>query len=151
MFWFLLAVGLCAVELGIKAWINRSLGENEEKPVMNGKVIITRKYNDGLIMGAMKDKPRKILGLTLLALGFLMGIFYIATGKKGNFFLKLGVTVALGGAMSNAYERLRDGKVTDYFRINILPKAKLSKVVFNIADHMIFFGCLVMLLAKGKA
>ena len=143
MFWFLLAVGLCAVELGIKAWIERSIGENEEKPVLNGKVTVTKKYNDGLIMGSLKKKPRMIIGMTLLALGFLLGIFYLATGRKGNFLLKLGVTVALGGAMSNAYERLKNGRVTDYFRINILKKVGLPKIVFNIADHMIFFGCLV--------
>ncbi|MBQ9827894.1 MAG: signal peptidase II [Lachnospiraceae bacterium] len=151
MFWFIIAVGLCAVELGVKAWVNRSVGENEEKPIMNGKVVLTRKYNEGLMMGALKNKPRKIIGLTLLSLGFLLGIFYLATGKKGNFLLKLGTTVALGGAMSNAYERLKDGKVTDYFRLNILKKLKVSKVVFNIADYMIFFGCLVMLIARGRA
>ena len=150
MFWFLLAVGLCAVELGIKAWVERSIGENEEKPVLNGKVTVTKKYNDGLIMGSLKKKPRMILGMTLLALGFLLGIFYLATARKGNFLLKLGVTVALGGAMSNAYERLKNGKVTDYFRINLLKKIGLPKIVFNIADHMIFFGCLVMLFAKGR-
>ena len=150
MFWFLLAVGLCAVELGIKAWIERSIGENEEKPVLNGKVTVTKRYNEGLIMGSLKKKPRMIIGMTLLALGFLLGIFYLATGRKGNFLLKLGVTVALGGAMSNAYERLKNGRVTDYFRINILKKIGLPKIVFNIADHMIFFGCLVMLFARGR-
>ncbi len=147
MFWFVLAILLCAVELGIKAWVRRSLSDTEDKDILNNKVTLTKRSNEGLAMGLFKGNPRKVLGLTLIGLGVVLGLFYMATGKKGNFLMKAGATLALGGAMSNAYERIMDGSVTDYFKINLF-KNKKGRIVFNIADYMIFCGTLLALVSR---
>ena len=52
----------------------------------------------------------------------------------------------LGGAFSNAYDRLKRGYVVDYFSLN-LKWEPLRRVVFNISDFCILIGA--MLVAIG--
>ena len=56
--------------------------------------------------------------------------------KKGISLIKLALSVTLGGAVSNLYDRLRD-YVVDYFSIQF---GRLKRVVFNLGDMFIFFG-----------
>ena len=62
---------------------------------------------------------------------------------------KLGLTMVLGGALSNTYDRVFRGYVVDYFSFNVKWK-KLSSVIFNIADLFIFIGSLMMSLFESK-
>ena len=52
---------------------------------------------------------------------------------------RLGILSVLAGGLSNQYDRLRRGSVTDYVQ---LPRAgkRLSRLVWNIADVMLVFG-----------
>ena len=43
----------------------------------------------------------------------------------------------MGGAMSNTFDRLCRGKVTDYLYIRF---SLLKKIIINIGDIAIFFG-----------
>ena len=69
----------------------------------------------------------------------LSGLLLSVLGRRGNYVMKLGLSLLLGGAASNAFERAAYGKVTDYFRISIGSK-KLEKIIFNIGDFCIFAG-----------
>lgn len=59
---------------------------------------------------------------------------------------RLGILSVLAGGLSNQYDRLRRGSVTDYIQ---LPRAgrRLSHLVWNIADMMLLSG--VVLTAAG--
>ena len=81
-----------------------------------------------------------------MAIGMILGLLLAATGRKGNILLKLGLSLLLGGAVSNAFERFTYGKVTDYFRISIGSK-KLERIIFNIGDFCIFAGCILAAIA----
>ena len=63
--------------------------------------------------------------------------------KKNCGLQKLGLSMMLGGAASNAYERFRYEKVTDYIQFNFGNK-KFRKVVYNIGDFAIFAGGLLV-------
>ena len=58
-----------------------------------------------------------------MALGIIIGLFLSFLGRRGDYVMKLGLSLLLGGAASNAFERAAYGKVTDYFRISIAAKA----------------------------
>lgn len=141
MIWFLVAAAVAVADLLIKRWVDQKKEEKSSESFLNGKVILTKYYNDGAILGVLKDKVKILSGLTLVMVGIIIGFLLSITGKKGNVLLKTGLSLILGGAASNTYERLTKGHVTDYIRINIGPK-KLSKVVFNMGDFCILVGCI---------
>ncbi len=123
----------------IKKWIREHKELNSRQPVAGGKIIITKYYNTGAMLGFLKDKAKFLSGATLLALGIIIGLLLSVLGRRGNYVMKLGLSLLLGGAASNAFERAAYGKVTDYFRISIGSK-KLEKIIFNIGDFCIFAG-----------
>ena len=68
----------------------------------------------------------------------------LAASARG-LMARLGAGLALGGGLSNLYERLRGRGVLDYLRFPRLP-GRVKRLVFNAADLAIFAGLLLMLL-----
>ena len=61
---------------------------------------------------------------------------------------KYGMAMVLGGAMSNTYDRVRYGKVTDYLYIRI---GVLKKMIINIGDIALYFGGILYALGSLMA
>lgn len=149
MVWLLLAAVFCGTDLAIKMYIQSHKSEGEHQPVFGGKIIITRFYNEGAMMGFLKDKTRLLFGITCVIFGMVLGILLFLIGKPENRLLKFGLSLLLGGAASNAYERCFKGKVTDYFSLDIGIKP-LKRVVFNIGDFFIFIGSIIAVISEVK-
>lgn len=139
MVWFLIAFSLAGADLLIKHLINRKKDDFQPKEVFGGFATVTRFKNKGAMLGFLKNKGRLLLAVTLICIGFLAGILTAVCGQKGNPLLKSGLTLLIGGAASNAYERFTKGEVTDYIRFNAGPE-KFKKIIFNIGDFFIFAG-----------
>ena len=60
----------------------------------------------------------------------------------------IGAGLALGGGLSNLWERLRRGTVYDYVQFPKLPK--LGRYVWNLADLAILIGGLLLALLERK-
>lgn len=147
MFWIIFAAAVAAVDLFIKKWIKDHVDLNARKEIFGGKIIITKYFNPGAMLGFMKKQAQLLSGVTLLAIGVIIGLLLSFSGRRGNFIIKLGLSLLLGGAASNAFERLTCHKVTDYFRISI-GCARLEKIIFNIGDFCIFAGSLLSVLGS---
>ena len=65
--------------------------------------------------------------------------------RKGCGIQKVGLSMVLGGALSNLYDRFKRGYVVDYFSFS-LPGIK--KVVFNLGDLFVFLGTALFLLGE---
>ena len=72
----------------------------------------------------------------------LAGALAALSGRREGLAEKLGLAVALGGAVSNTWDRMVRGYVVDYFSIRWKG---LKKVVFNLGDFFIFLGALMIL------
>ena len=149
MLWILTAVVVCVGDLIIKHYIDTHKQENAHEPVAGGHIIITRFHNPGAMLGWMKEKPRLLLGVTVLGLGVLTSGLAGALYKKRSPLIKLGMALLLGGAASNAYDRIINKKVTDYFRISIGSK-RLERIIFNLGDMAIFIGALLTVIGEIK-
>lgn len=149
MFWFILAASLTSADLGIKNYIKKNIAETDQKKILGDKVIITKFTNKGAALGFLKDKTRELIGISLVCFGIIFGMLLMLTHQKGNIFLKLGLAMMLGGAGSNVYERLTNGGVTDYFKLDIGIK-KLKNIIFNIGDFLIIFGSILTVLGFSK-
>ena len=149
MLWILIAAGVCLIDLMIKGYIDANKDENCHESVAGGHIIITRYHNSGAVLGWMKEKPRLLLGVTMFTLGVLTAGFWGALRKKEPLLIRLGLSLMLGGAASNAYDRIVKKQVTDYFRIRIGSR-RLERIIFNLGDMAIFFGALLAILGEMK-
>ena len=90
------------------------------------------------------------LGIWLLAAALLLPDVERRTAPA-----RLGILLTLTGGLSNQYDRLRRGSVTDYVRFPGAGK-KLRSLVWNLADFMLLGGTvltaigLLRELIKGK-
>ena len=102
MLWILIAAAVCAGDLLVKHYIDTHKEENCYEPVVGGHIIITRFHNPGAMLGWMKDKPKMLMGVTILGIGVLAGGLMGSLYKKKSVLIRLGLALLLGGAASNA-------------------------------------------------
>ena len=63
--------------------------------------------------------------------------------------LKAGLSLLVGGAFSNTYDRLKRKYVVDYISFGVKWKG-LRKVVFNVSDFCIIIGALLAAFGAGR-
>ena len=82
------------------------------------------------------------------AITALLGVVFACTVFKSNTskLFKLGISTALGGALGNLIDRMKNGCVTDF--IYIKSKKIKNMPIFNIADVGIFLGSICMFLTE---
>ncbi len=91
----------------------------------SGKKIV---INKGAFLGFLKHKPKLLLFCQFLAIGVLIYLFF----SDNIFIQRLMFALMIGGAVSNEYEHVKKGGVTDFI--------KVGKLYINIADLAIFTG-----------
>ncbi len=107
-----------------------------------GLILFRNSRNSGAAMNLGERYPAVVGAAALFLTAALMPVFIITLGKAGRYTLKAGFALLLGGAWSNAYDRLRRGYVTDYISFDIGIPA-LRNIVFNFADFGIALGAAV--------
>ena len=130
--------GIAALDLFIKDEIERE-GEEEFPRRLH------KSYNSGFPFGFLKERPELVKGIPLAVTSAAAGALGAFMTKKGCLAQKIGLSMVLGGAISNLYDRLVKGYVVDYFSIEF---KRLKKVIFNLGDIFVFLGSLVFLIGE---
>ena len=133
---------------GVKNYIEKNIDEGEvlEKP---GRLLIIKKHhNKGAFLNFGQQKRRIVTALSVLMTIMLTVIFILTLGNAGKGTLKWGLTLLLGGAYSNTYDRLFRKYVVDYVSFNV--PFGLRRVIFNIGDFCIMAGSLFVLAASFR-
>ena len=86
--------------------------------------------------------------LSVLLTIALTAMFVVTLGQAGRGLLKWGLTLLLGGAYSNTYDRLARKYVVDYVSFNV--PFRLRNVIFNIGDFCIMIGALISVIGYGR-
>jgi len=143
MIYLLIVVAIAFIDTKIKDYMeeNRQIGEQQE--ILNGKIILRKQYNRGMFLNYFEDKKEMVKIISSITLGLLLLLFTILLPKKGNRLFKLGLSLCLGGAISNTIDRFNRGYVVDYFSFNY---KKLKNIIFNLADIFIFLGSFIIIL-----
>jgi signal peptidase II len=146
MLYILIVIAFVIIEYNIKNYMdeNKQLGERQE--ILKGKIIIRKHYNEGAFLNFLENKKEMLKTISCICLGLLLLLFAITLPKKGNKLFKLGLALALGGAISNVADRILKGHVVDYFSIN---HKKLKSVIFNLADIAIMLGSTLIFLSSA--
>ncbi len=148
MFFIVLIALFFFIDFYLKNLIEVTPNKKLPKSLLHGHVEIRRLHNKGLAGGRLKTRPciaTMICGICLLvaSLSMLPILF-----KKGRYLGKLAISMILGGAFGNFFDRLGRGYVVDYLSF---PKAKLKLIrnyVYNLADLLIFVGSGILLLKE---
>jgi signal peptidase II len=148
MRYFVVILGIFGLEWKIKNYIEETKTEDTEEEKCKGMLLIRKHHNKGAFLNAGQSRRKAVAALSVLLTVFLTIFFVLTLGRAGKGLLKWGLTLLLGGAYSNTYDRLARKYVVDYVSFNV--PFRLKNVIFNIGDFCIMIGALLSALAATE-
>jgi signal peptidase II len=148
MFFLLLIALFFLIDFHLKNLIEISPNEKFPKSLLHGHIELRRLHNKGLAGGRLKKNPRiatLVSGICLLIVSLLM---LPVLFKKGRSLAKLAISMILGGAFGNFFDRLGRGYVVDYLSFPKVKIKQIRKYLYNLADLLIFLGSGILLLRE---
>ncbi|HUV16246.1 MAG TPA: signal peptidase II [Pelolinea sp.] len=94
-------------------------------------------FNTGVAFGMFQDKNLLFSALVFL-ISLSIFIFYPKL-TEDDWFLRIALSMQLGGSIGNLIDRMTMGHVTDFISVGNFP-------VFNIADSCITVGAIIMII-----
>ena len=131
-----IAAAIFAACGGLRRYLDRP--ERTDREFGNGRIRLTALWNEG----AAFSLPLKRGWVVLLSILILPFVWLFRRRSP------LGAGLALGGGLSNLWERVRYGRVYDYVRFPKLPR--LWRYVWNLADFAIVLGGTLLALLDRK-
>lgn len=131
-------------DLYIKNRVEKSGTFGREKEILGGKLLIRKYHNRGAALNLGETWGKNIVAILSLALCVVLtAAFALSLAGRGNRLLRCGLTLLLGGAFSNTYDRLKRRYVVDYVSFGVKWK-RLRRIVFNLSDFCIMTGAVLM-------
>lgn len=140
-----IVIAIVAAESVIKQVREQNGTEGEREPLSCGKCYLTRYHNYGAFLNLGDQKPEFIKGLSIGLCLVCTAVYALTLGTRGKVLLKTGLSLLLGGAYSNTYDRMVRGYVVDYLGFDV-KNEKLKNMVFNLSDFCILIGTAMVLL-----
>lgn len=109
---------------------------------------LTHLENRGFFLG-LGQKHEKLLRWLPLGVWLLAAVCLLPQLCKRAFTAQLGIAAVLLGGISNQWDRLRRGSVTDYLQF---PQRRVKKrgLVWNLADFMLVGGVVLTVVGLLK-
>lgn len=143
MVFIIVVISIFLLEKKIKDYIEKNKEMHKKEKILNGHIIIRRYHNKGAFLNIFENNLKLVKTLSLVFLGLLILTFTIILPKKNNNGIKFALSLIIGGASSNIYDRFKRGYVVDYFSFKVL-----KKIIFNISDICIFVGTLLLIITS---
>lgn len=144
-FFVSLIVGLFMGDNYLKERMERQLPPGENQEIWDGRLLLRKHHNPGVMLGMGRKQGRLVTILSLILTMFAVLIFVCSLSIYGSNLLRMGLSLLLGGAFSNTYDRLKQQYVTDYVSFNVKWKP-LRRLVFNVSDFCITLGAMLSVL-----
>ena len=147
--WFLLA-GLIFL---LDQWVKLIIIENislYERVKINDFINITHQRNPGAAFSFLADAggwQRWFLSTIAIAVCLYIVYWLNELKKENKVLLPYGLSLVLGGALGNLFDRIMFGYVTDYFQVLIFGWPFPS---FNVADAAISIGAVLIIVDAVK-
>ena len=137
---FPIAAGIIALDQWTKVLIRNTLKIGEILPLWDWLTPYARVVhwkNTGVAFGMFQNN--NILFAILVSIIALVIIIYYPQLTEGDWFLRIALSMQLGGAVGNLIDRLTIGHVTDFVSVG-------NFAVFNVADASVTVGVGIMIL-----
>lgn len=144
-----IAALLCGVDSLIKYAIERNHPDGELRPALHGKIIIRKFHNKGAMLNLGASRQQTMAVLSVIFTVFMTGVYVGTLGTRGRHMLKTGLSLILGGAYSNTYDRLFRKYVVDYVSFEV-RNPRLRNIVFNLSDFGIMIGSCLLVISQMR-
>ena len=144
MIYIFLIIFLVLLDLGSKKYVNKRYKLNEKISIYKDKIYIYHIKNEGLAYGFLKNTKKImyiIISICLIGLCILSCFAF----KEKSKLKKLAFSFALGGALGNFIDRIKNKNITDF----IYVKYKKAPI-FNLADIFLFISPILMIIKEIK-
>lgn len=145
MVYILITLALFIFDADVKNYIEQNFRMGETKDILKGRITVIRHHNKGFSLNVLDNRQDIVKKVSVILFGVIVLLFIIILPQKRKRLMKLGLSLSIGGAASNVWDRFKKGYVVDYFSINIKP---IKHIVFNLADIFIFIGAFMLFLSS---
>lgn len=151
--WICICIGIIgtvfAGDMWIKNRIERTGVEGVTKEIWGGKLLVGKHHNRGAALNFGQSRQPVVAAVSVVMTALVFMALLFGLGKRGNRFLRIGLSLVLGGAFSNTYDRLHRKYVVDYVSFGVRWK-RLRSIIFNISDFCIITGALLTALGAAR-
>ena len=134
IFWGAAAV-VVVLDQVTKVIVRASLGRGEAWPEWDLPFRLRHVTNTGAAFGILEDQTAFLIVMAVIGLGAIY--LYYRNPPFNHWTASVGIGLLLGGALGNLIDRVRLGRVTDFFDPDSFP-------AFNVADSAINIGIAVL-------
>ena len=99
-------------------------------------------FNSGIAFGFLDLGSRTMSNMLTFAGILIVGYILVLLKNENDNTKKLALSIIIGGALGNIFDRLPDGYVTDFLHLKI---NNFSFFIFNIADASITIGAVLLI------
>ena len=134
------ALAIIALDQISKSIILRTIHTHETIPIIKGFFNLVHVRNRGMAFGLMNQTGNDLsyyLLITATMGAILILIYWFRRLKNDELKIIFGLSLILGGAIGNLFDRLRFGEVIDFIDVHI---AQYHWPAFNVADSAITAG-----------
>lgn len=147
MIWCGIVFSIIGIEALIKYCVEKYIPFGQEQKCWKDRIIIKRYHNKGAALDSFSKYPKQLLAMTSILIGIVTYAWSVTVIKEKEYVKKIALSLLLGGAYSNFFDRMIRGYVVDYVSFSY---KKIRHIVFNIADFCIFIGSLLLILFSMK-
>lgn len=143
-----LAVLVVVMDRLSKDWIKHSMTIFDSAPVIPGWLRIVHTENPGAAFGVLAEgnplvRSAVLIGISTLVLGFVASALWNRKSAFTATATRAGLSLILGGAIGNLFDRVVHGTVTDFIEVY---RGSWSFPAFNVADSAITVGAVLLLI-----
>ena len=134
-----------------KVWARNNLESYTEKNIIGEVFSLIKVENTGafLGMGSELSETLRVLLLIILPVIVLVSItIYTYIDKSLDKISIIGFSFIIGGGISNIFDRIMFGSVTDFLYLNFGGIFKTG--IFNVADLWVTTGMILILISSFK-
>jgi signal peptidase II len=135
-----IAVAVFVADQVTKAMVVRRIPDRAVVPVIPGFFNLTSSKNSGAVFGMFNDSAiwwkTPLLIVVSLALLIIVVALVVRT-QKLKWATRIGLSLVLGGALANLFDRIRSGTVEDFLDFYV---RNYHWYTFNLADSAIVVG-----------
>ncbi|MGI9073973.1 MAG: signal peptidase II [Bryobacteraceae bacterium] len=145
---FLIAAIVVLADRVSKIWIQHSMSLFDSVSLIPGWFRIVHTENPGAAFGFMAESNSYLRSAVLVGMSTIV-LFFVASALwgRGSSFTgigaRLGLSLVLGGAVGNLYDRIAHGTVTDFVEVY---HGTWFFPAFNVADSAITVGAILLLM-----
>ena len=156
LFWLWLSVLVIVLDLASKWLAESSLSLYQQVPVINGLFSFTLAYNPGAAFSFLSDAGgwQRWFFIAIAVGVSVMLIIWLARLPRDKWLEPVALSLILGGALGNLYDRIVHGHVVDFILVHW--EQQWFFPAFNIADSAITVGAAMLIVdmfrpGKSKA